>query len=413
MANYTENFNLKKLSQDDFYNVEDQNENMDKIDAELKTLSDVLDNVQTPYGITSGTNTYITSIPGIAIIIEGMSVKIKFTNANTGASTLNINDLGAVSIRKGNSTALSSGNIKAGQIVHLVYTGTVFQLLGEGGEYGTATSAEVMSGYTIGTEDGVVSGTLLLSGDSAVANVLSGKTFYSTNPKAKLTGTMPNRGEVTNTITTQSGQYTIPQGYHSGSGKVTASFANLIASNVRNGVNVGGIIGNLVEGAGILSVQRGSGTMAGTTLNASIPISNVDMSKSVVMPIYTKTTSGATGSYIFMLTGRLTTGTNLRLERLYGVSSTPVTYYWQVVEFSNLKSLQKGSYTLLSAAEGSVAISSINLNKSILLFNYTPYGLNADAVHVGGTIASATNIIFSRTDTTGSPIIDWQVIEFN
>lgn len=43
MANYTENYNLKKPDQDDFYNVEDQNENMDKIDAELKTLADSMD----------------------------------------------------------------------------------------------------------------------------------------------------------------------------------------------------------------------------------------------------------------------------------------------------------------------------------------------------------------------------------
>ncbi len=40
---------------------------------------------------------------------------------------------------------------------------------------------------------------------------------------------MPNRGTVSNTITTQGGSYTIPAGYHSGSGKVTANFANLVA----------------------------------------------------------------------------------------------------------------------------------------------------------------------------------------
>ena len=35
MANYTSNYNLEKPLQDDFYNVEVQNSNMDKIDVAL------------------------------------------------------------------------------------------------------------------------------------------------------------------------------------------------------------------------------------------------------------------------------------------------------------------------------------------------------------------------------------------
>jgi hypothetical protein len=31
---------------------------------------------------------------------------------------------------------------------------------------------------------------------------------------------MPNRGAVTGTISTVAGEYTVPQGYHDGSGKV-------------------------------------------------------------------------------------------------------------------------------------------------------------------------------------------------
>jgi len=91
------------------------------------------------YAVASGTNTYAVTIAGYTLE-EGKTVKIKFTNANTSASTLNINSLGAKAIKKSNGNDLSSGNIKAGQICNLVYTGSVFQLLGEGGEYGTATT---------------------------------------------------------------------------------------------------------------------------------------------------------------------------------------------------------------------------------------------------------------------------------
>lgn len=141
------------------------------------------------YAVANGTNTYTATITNITTLTEGLSVKIKFTNANTGASTLNLNSLGTKTIQKGNGNALSSGNIKAGQICHLVYTGSVFQLLGEGGEYGTATSSEVLSGYTLGTDNGIVNGVLALIGTAGVGDVISGKTFYNTNAKTLLTGT--------------------------------------------------------------------------------------------------------------------------------------------------------------------------------------------------------------------------------
>ena len=85
-----------------------------------------------PYAVATGTDSYAVNIQGIIALTEGMSIKVRFQNANTGTATLNINGLGAKEIRKSNGKSLSAGNIKAGQILHLVYTGSVFQLLGEG-----------------------------------------------------------------------------------------------------------------------------------------------------------------------------------------------------------------------------------------------------------------------------------------
>lgn len=82
------------------------------------------------------------------------------------------------------------------------------------------------------------------TGNATAADVLSGKTFSNASGN-DLTGSMPNRGAVNQTITTQNGQYTIPAGYHNGSGKITASFANLSAENIRNNVNIGGVVGSL------------------------------------------------------------------------------------------------------------------------------------------------------------------------
>jgi len=206
-----------------------------------------------PYAVATGTNSYAVNIQGITALTEGMSIKVRFQNANTGTATLNINGLGAKAIKKSNGNDLASGNIKAGQILHLVYTGSVFQSLGEGGEYGNVTPDDVIKGVTFGTEEGLKTGTLELTGNAVAADVLNGKTFYSTNPKSKLTGSMTNRGAVSQTLTTQGGSYTIPAGYHNGSGKVTANFANLIASNIRSGVNVGGVVGTFKGGWNVTS----------------------------------------------------------------------------------------------------------------------------------------------------------------
>lgn len=83
-------------------------------------------------------------------------------------------------------------------------------------------------------------------GTAGVAEILKGKTAYARG--SKLTGTMPNNGGVTKTITTASEVYTIPQGYHDGSGKVsidTTEQAKLVASNIRDGVTVLGVTGTM------------------------------------------------------------------------------------------------------------------------------------------------------------------------
>lgn len=52
MATYTKNINLKKPDPSDFYNIEDFNENSDKIDAFAKTTSDHIANKQNPHNVT-------------------------------------------------------------------------------------------------------------------------------------------------------------------------------------------------------------------------------------------------------------------------------------------------------------------------------------------------------------------------
>jgi len=83
------------------------------------------------FGTASGTNTYTVTITGVAAYTAGDTYNIIFTNANTStAVTLNINSLGAKNIIRVNGSVtaptLISGDIVAGNLVQLVYDGTVF-----------------------------------------------------------------------------------------------------------------------------------------------------------------------------------------------------------------------------------------------------------------------------------------------
>ena len=81
---------------------------------------------------------------------------------------------------------------------------------------------------------------------------MSGKTAY--NKANKVTGTMANNGAVSGTISTKAGAYTVPIGYHDGSGKVTIASteqAKIIATNIRQGVTILGVTGTMSSTEGL------------------------------------------------------------------------------------------------------------------------------------------------------------------
>ena len=116
----------------------------------------------------------------------------------------------------------------------------------------TVTADKILSGYTAHAASGApITGTCAFDADTSdatavVAEVLTSKTFYKNG--SKLTGTMPNRGAVTGTITAIDDVYTIQNGYHDGSGTVGISAtdqAKLIAENIRQGIEILGVTGTM------------------------------------------------------------------------------------------------------------------------------------------------------------------------
>lgn len=87
---------------------------------------------------------------------------------------------------------------------------------------------------------------------ASAAEILTGKTAGVRG--VKVTGTMKNNGAVAGKISTKTGKYTVPIGYHDGSGTVeidSTEQAKLIPTNIRNGVTVLGVTGTMsnTEGA--------------------------------------------------------------------------------------------------------------------------------------------------------------------
>ncbi len=116
----------------------------------------------------------------------------------------------------------------------------------------TADAAHVLDGFTFHDKSGAKgTGTNTFDSDTsgdpaAVGELLAGKTAHARG--TKLTGTMKNNGAVSGSISTVAGKYTIPQGYHDGTGKVginATEQAKLVAKNIREGVTILGVQGTM------------------------------------------------------------------------------------------------------------------------------------------------------------------------
>lgn len=127
----------------------------------------------------------------------------------------------------------------------------------------TVTKDKLLKGYTAHGADGEeITGECEYDVDSSeatatVAEVMKDKTFAKGGKI--LTGTMPNNGAVTGKISTKDGKYTVPQGYHDGSGSVeidSTEKAKLISTNIRQGVSILGVTGSMTSTEGVKAQSK-------------------------------------------------------------------------------------------------------------------------------------------------------------
>ncbi|MEI3281935.1 MAG: hypothetical protein V8R61_04160 [Enterocloster sp.] len=109
----------------------------------------------------------------------------------------------------------------------------------------TAEADDILSGKVIVDKDGnPLTGTLILSGDAGASDVLSGKTFYTTNPKSKQTGTMGTMGG--GTYTPKAAQQTVSCSGKKMTGNIVIKGdGNLTGNNILYGKSIFGVSGNV------------------------------------------------------------------------------------------------------------------------------------------------------------------------
>lgn len=80
--------------------------------------------------VTASANTYTLALsPAATVLITGQPYYVKFADTNAGTTpTLNINGLGAKTLVKSASTALSISDLVVGKIYTVIYDGTNYQI---------------------------------------------------------------------------------------------------------------------------------------------------------------------------------------------------------------------------------------------------------------------------------------------
>lgn len=182
----------------------------------------------------------------------------------------------------------------------IIYGGnTLIDLTGD-----TVDADKLLNGYTAHDKSGAtITGACTFDADTqdataTVAEILATKTAYVRG--AKVTGTMPNNGAVSGTIATKAAEYTVPQGYHDGSGKVSISSteqAKIIAANIKSGVSILGVTGSYSGEAVTAQAKTATPSTASQTI---LPDSGYDyLSQVTVAAIpYTETQNAAGGTTV-------------------------------------------------------------------------------------------------------------------
>jgi hypothetical protein len=203
---------------------------------------------QLAYVVASGTDTYTATISPVPPTLTGLRAFVYFTNANTGAATININGLGVKDLINNNGSALAANDITAGEVKVISYNGTSFQLVG-GGSVASASSSTAGIAKLYTTTGSNVDGSM---DQNSTTSALSGKqaTLVSgTNIKTVGGSSLLGSGDISVGIGTITAL----------TGGVTASGTGSVSATVVTNANLTGPITSVGNATSVAS-QTGTGS---------------------------------------------------------------------------------------------------------------------------------------------------------
>lgn len=226
------------------------------------------------------TDAYAISLTGVTVYTIGQTFKFKANTANTGACTININGLGAKTIKKNVSSDLATGDILANQLVTVTYDGTNMQILS-----GTNNTM----GFGNGSDgDVTISSPTTLTRDMFYNNLTVTSTLNTANWRVFVKGTLSGTGTISanggnggnggngssgNGGTAGAAGTKVPDGYFTSAtvGPGAAGLLNSVTgalgtapSNVNPSIGVVGASGGNGGGFRVADPDAGSGNAPGT-----------------------------------------------------------------------------------------------------------------------------------------------------
>ncbi len=169
----------------------------------------------------------------------------------------------------------------------------------------TVSRSDVANGVTFHLPSGEsTTGTNTFDSDTSEDTVLPAEMLIGKTAHARgslIEGTMPNRGQVSGTISAKNDVYTIQQGYHDGSGSVSISTTEknkIIPSNIKAGVVLLGITGDY-SGESVSAQAKTVDSRTSTAITITPDAGYDYLSQVTVNPIsYTSTPNSAGGNTI-------------------------------------------------------------------------------------------------------------------
>lgn len=176
-----------------------------------------------------------------------------------------------------------------------------------------------------------------------------------------------------------------------------------------------------IDGAGgsnIKSIQRGVLRLDGASGSETVTITAVDLTKAVVKISYNGMSYTFTDSTQAVLpSAEITSSTTVVISR--GIDSGDMWIPWEVIEFNNVKSLQKGTAVALAYDSfygfdvQSVGIATVDPLKSIVFFNYKSLlAGGSDMIYAGVACEVEASLVRFTTKVDYDYSVHWQLVEF-